>query len=97
MDEAEVRERAEAHAGATMAGDLRKAGGDLTPEAAGSARAVMAQMPVPITSVDVTEIRPEGDRYVAVIVYSGEESKTTVASTWEEQDGDPMITKLEVL
>ena len=96
MDEGMVRERAEAHAKATVAGDLRTAAGDLTEDGRGGAGPVMKAMPTPLESYDVTSVEGSGDRFVATIDYSGGGSTTSVRSTWAEVDGRPMIVALEL-
>ena len=98
MDENEIREHALAHGNAVVEGDLRKAGGDLAPEAQSIAPGVMKQLPRPVTSSEVAEVRVEGDEAVALIRYGGEDAASvTVESRWAERDGRPKIVSLEVV
>lgn len=97
MDESIVRQHAEAHAQATVAGDLKRAGSDLTPEAMAQAPGVMKSMPGSLTASEVTELRSEGDECVATIRYVGEEGEALVESRWAEREGRPAIVNLEVL
>ncbi len=97
MDEATVREHAEAHARAVKDGDLKSAGSDLTRESARQAPDVMGSIPSPVSSAEVKEIRQEGEDFVAVIVYSHEDVAATVESRWAERDGRPKITNLAVV
>lgn len=97
MDESIVRQHAEAHAQATVAGDLKRAGSDLTPGAMAQAPGVMRSMPSPLTASEVTELRAAGDECVATIRYVGVEGEARVESRWAEQEGRPMIVNLEVL
>ena len=97
MDENAVREHAEAHANAVQAGDLDRAASDLTDEAKQNAPTVMKALPRPITSTSVESVTAEGDAFVARILYSGEDSKATVASRWVDQAGRPMIASLEIV
>ena len=96
MDENQIREHAQAHADAVVAGDLGKASGDLTDNAKQQAPAVMKQLPRPTTSATVEDITAEGDEFVARILYSGESDSTAVNSRWAEESGRPMITQLEL-
>lgn len=97
MDEGAVREHANQHANAVMAGDLRTAGRDLAESGQAAAPAVMKDMPRPVTSVEVTKLEREGERYVAHIAYRGTDREHVVASHWEDRDGRPMIVDLRVV
>jgi hypothetical protein len=94
MDESTVREHAEAHGRAVVAGDLRTAGSDLTPEAASQAPGVMGKLPRPTTGAEVLEVSMEDDRAVVSVLYKGSDAGTTVISTWVDRDGRPMIVDL---
>jgi hypothetical protein len=96
MDEGSVREHATQHANAVMSGDMGRAAQDLTDPAKAAAPGVMKDMPRPITSVEITKVEREGERYTAHIAYRGEDAEHVVASHWEEQDGRPMIVDLRV-
>lgn len=97
MDENEVREHAENHGKATVAGDFKTAGRYLTPDAVEQAPGVMKALPKDLGGCEVTEVDKDGDAYVAVIAYSGDGETTKVASTWEEREGRPRIVHLKVL
>ena len=97
MDEDHIREHAEKHGKATVEGDLKTAGSDLTPEAVGQAPEVMKAMPRELTGSEVTRVEKDGDAYVAIIEYSGDGAETKVASKWEEREGRHRIVDLRVL
>lgn len=97
MDEGSVREHAHQHANAVMSGDMGSAARDLTDEGKAAAPTVMKDMPRPVTSVDVTKLEQDGERYVAHIAYRGEDAEHVVASHWEDRDGRPMIVDLRVV
>lgn len=97
MDENTIREHADAHAQAVVAGDMGKASSDLNEEAMQQAPSVMKALPRPTTGASVQDVTAEGDAYVARILYSGESAATTVASRWVEQDGRPVIASLEIV
>src|SRR5688500_10092330 len=97
MDESTVKQHAETHGNAVVAGDLRTAGADLTPEVASQAQAVMGKLPRPTTGAEVLKVESAGDDAVlAHILYKGADSETTVISTWADRDGRPMIVNLEI-
>lgn len=97
MNESTVRDHAEAHAKATVAGDLRTAGADLTKEAMAQAGDVMKALPDPLESCEVTSVQAEGDEVVAQIRYEGGGSDATVESRWADVGGTPKITALRVV
>jgi hypothetical protein len=97
MEEETVRRHAAAHAQATVAGDLKAAGGDLTEKAMPAAGAVMKQLPVPLVDSAIEGVRDDGGEYIVLIRYSGEDSDAVVESRWAEHDGRPKIVDLEVV
>jgi hypothetical protein len=97
VDEGSVREHANQHANAVMSGDMGSAARDLTDEGKAAAPAVMEGMPRPVTSVEVTTLEREGDKYVAHIAYRGEDAEHVVASHWEDREGRPMIVDLRIV
>jgi hypothetical protein len=97
MDEDTVREHATNHGEATVAGDFKTAGRDLTPEAVEQAPGVMKAMPADLSGAKVAKVDKDGDAYVAVIEYSGESESIEVASRWEEREGRPRIVDLKVV
>jgi hypothetical protein len=97
MDESTVKQHAEAHGNAVVAGDLRTAGSDLTPEVSSQAQDVMGKLPRPTTGAEVLKVESSGDDAVqAHILYKGPDAETTVISTWAERDGRPKIVNLEI-
>jgi hypothetical protein len=97
MDESVIRERAESHATATVAGDLRTAGADLTKAAMAQAGDVMKAMPNPLESSEVTSVQADGEEVVTQIRYSGGGNETIVESRWADEGGTPKIAALKVL
>ncbi|HWL64733.1 MAG TPA: hypothetical protein VNP73_02065 [Actinomycetota bacterium] len=96
MDESNVRQKAQAHGAAMVAGDVNKAGGDLTQEAMAGAGAVMKEMPRQIDSAEITDVAAAGDGFTVLIRYSGEGKDVTVKSVWIDKDGDPKIAELSL-
>ena len=97
MDEATVRQRAEAHGRATVAGDLKAAGSDLDKGAYGAAGEVMKKMPADLSGSEVTDVRAEGEEWVVSIVYKGAADSATVESRWAEREGTTKIVDLKVV
>jgi hypothetical protein len=97
VDEAKVREHAEAHGQAVVAGDLNKAGQDLTKEGLKAAGEVMPKLPRPVTAAEVVSIEENEAEHVVMIRYRGEDSEATVRSQWAERDGRPMIVDMKVV
>ncbi len=97
MDEAAVRQQAEAHGRATVAGDLKTAGGDLDKGAYAAAGEVMKKMPAQLSSSQVTDVREEGEEWVVSLLYSGASDSATVESRWADRDGTPKIVDLKVV
>jgi hypothetical protein len=94
MDESTVRQHAEAHGNAVVAGDLRTAGSDLTPAAAAQAPAVMGKLPRPTTAAEILKVEFEGDEAVVHVLYKGADAETAVISTWADEEGRPKIVNL---
>ncbi|MDP9068170.1 MAG: hypothetical protein M3N53_07475 [Actinomycetota bacterium] len=97
MDESMVREHAERHAQATVAGDLKAAGSDLEKSAFAAAAEVMKHMPPDLTGSDISGVRSDGDECIVSIVYRSETSSATVESRWAEREGRPKIVDLKVV
>ena len=97
MDEARLREDADAHGQATVAGDLKTAGGYLAKEAFGAAGEVMEKMPKPLEACEVGSVETEGDEALVQIRYSGGGDEVVIESRWADRDGSPKIVGLRVL
>jgi hypothetical protein len=96
MDVEMVRAEASKHGDAVAGGDMATAGSSLAKEAYGQAGEVMKAMPKEIRSAEVASVEPEGEGFIAKIVYRGDDSETVVASTWEEREGQPKIVGLRI-
>lgn len=97
MDIDRIREHAQGHANAMLAGDLKRAAKDLSESGRAGAPAVMGEMPKSLESAEVTTVAEDGDEATAVIVYSGEGREVTVKSRWSEEGDRPTITELKLL
>lgn len=97
MDEARLRDDAEAHGRATVEGDLKVAGSYLDKGAYAAAGQVMEKMPKPLEGSEVGSVELEGDEALVQIRYSGGGDEVVVESRWAERDGTPKIVGLSVL
>ena len=97
MDEAVVRERAQAHGDAVVAGDLRSAGADLDKAAMAKAGEVMPQLPKPLSAAEIVSVSSSDDQMTVEIAYKGDADTVKVASVWAERDGAPKIIDLSVV
>ena len=97
MDEAIVREHAQAHGQAIVDGDNDRAGSDLTKAAMPTVGPVMKAMPNPVETAEVQSVVSEGDSYVVTIHYRGaQEAELTVRSVWVDEGGRPKIAELQL-
>jgi hypothetical protein len=96
MDESAVRERADAHGQAVAAGDLNRAGGDLTKAAMAEAGSVMKALPRPVIGAEIESVESAEDGYVVLIRYSGADSEVKVRSRWVDEGGTPKIAELSL-
>lgn len=96
MDESAVRETAQAHGQATVAGDLNRAGQDLAKEAMAQAGAVMKEMPTPLKSAEIDNVEAADDGFIVLIRYAGDDASVVVRSRWVEQEGRPKIVELGI-
>ena len=96
MDEASVREQAEAHGRAMVEGDVNRAGGDLMASARAAAGPVMKAMPNPLKSAEVQSIEAQEDGFMVDIRYGGDEQSIVVRSRWVDDEGRPKIAELNL-
>ena len=98
MDEAVVREHAEAHGQAIVDGDDNRAGSDLTKAAMSSVGPVMKAMPNPVQTATVQSVVPEGDSFAVTIAYRGpQDAEIVVRSVWVDEGGRPKIDQLSLV
>jgi hypothetical protein len=96
MDEATVRQHAEGHGEAVVAGDLRRAGSDLDGEALAQAGDVMKQLPGELETATVESVELEGGAATVRTRYAGGEHATVVESRWEEREARPKIVSMRI-
>ena len=97
MDEATIREHAEAHGQAVVERDYGRATDDLSDDVKATAAQVMGELPQPITSAEVTGVDVSDETAIAWIRYANEEAAATVESRWANVGGRPRIIGLDIV
>jgi hypothetical protein len=86
MDEATMRELAQAHAQAVVDPlDAERVAADLIPDLRPHLPEIAKLLPQPVTSAEVRSLQVQGDHAVVEIAYSGAEKTTTIRSRWEDR------------
>lgn len=91
MEHELVREHAQAHCDALLAGEVDRAVEDFSPELRANLGAVIAQLPLPLTEAAVESVDPGGKGYVAILRLVGESREVRLQTRWKERDGQPTI------
>jgi len=92
MDEQTVREHAQAHCEALLAGDIGRASQDMSPELVSHMGPIVAMLPLPLREATVEQIRMTGTAYSALLRLTGEGGETVHLETrWKDRDGRPTI------
>lgn len=97
MDEAIVREHAEAHCAALRDGDIERAAQELSNELRGNLGQLVAMLPMPLTEASVESVDRTGSGFRAVLYLVGESTETRLETRWKERDGRPVIVELSHL
>ena len=91
MDEQAVREHAQNHIDALVAGDVDRAIQDMSRELRANLGEIMAMLPLPLTAADIESIDMTGAGYKAVLHLVGETTETRLETRWKDRDGRPTI------
>jgi hypothetical protein len=98
MDEAQVRERAEAVCAALVAGDVGQAAEAFSAELRQNLGEVIALLPLPATEGGVESVeRGGGSSYTVVLRLVGETEEVLLQSRWKERDDRPTLIELSHL
>lgn len=91
MDAQAVREHAEAHCNALLAGDVGLAAEEMSHELRSNLGQIVAMLPLPLTeaTVESLEVTPSG--YRAVLRLVGETDTIRLETRWKERDGRPTM------
>jgi hypothetical protein len=97
MEEAQVRERAEAVCAALVAGDVGKATEDFSKELRQNLGEVVALLPLPATEGSVESIERGASGFVVVLKLVGETEEVLLQTRWKERDDRPTLIELSHL
>jgi hypothetical protein len=91
LDEQAVREHAQAHADALLAGDIGKASGEMSPELQRSLGPIVAMLPMPMSEASIESVDSTPTGYKVVLHLVGEGGDLRLETRWKERDGRPTI------
>jgi hypothetical protein len=91
MDEQAVREHAEAHAKALLAGDIGQAAQEMSKELRSNLGPVVAMLPMPLTEASVESVTMTKTGYLAVLRLVGETQTIRLETRWKDRDGRPTM------
>ena len=91
MDEQAVREHAQAHADALLAGDIGKASGEMSPELQRNLGPIVAMLPMPMTEASIESVESTPTGYKVVLHLVGEGDELRLETRWKDRDGRPTI------
>jgi hypothetical protein len=93
MDEQAVREHAQAHLDALLAGDIDGATEHFSEELRRNLGPIMAQLPLPLREASVESIEMSGAGYVATVHLVGD-SDARFQTRWKDRDGTPTMVEM---
>ena len=91
MDDAAVRERAQAICDAIVAGDIDAATADASPELRRNLGEVIGLFPLPATEATIASIAQGGSSFVVVLRMVGETDEVEIQTRWKDRDGTPTL------
>lgn len=97
MDEQAVRDHAQGHLDALLAGDVDRAIQDLSEELHRNLGEIMAMLPLPLTAADIESVEMGGSSYTAVLHLVGETTETRLETRWKDRDGRPTIIEASLI
>ncbi len=91
MEDAAVRERAEAMCEALVAGDVDRAIGDFSDELRRNLGEVLALLPLPANEATIQSLERGGSGFNVVIRFAGETDEVEIQTRWKDRDGEPKM------
>jgi hypothetical protein len=91
MDERSVREHAQAHCDALLAGDVGRAAQEMSRELQAHLGPLVAMLPLPLTEATVESVEMTGTAYLCVLNLVGDGGSLRLQTRWKERDGRPTI------
>src|SRR5215213_5599891 len=97
IDEARVRERADAMCAAVVAGDVERATEDFSKELRENLGEVIALLPLPAAEGSIESIDRGGSSYTVVLRLVGETEEVLLQTRWKDRDDRPTLIELSHL
>jgi hypothetical protein len=97
MDEQAVRDHAQGHLDALLAGDVDRAIQDLSQELQRNLGEIMAMLPLPLTAADIESINVGASSYTAVLHLVGETTESRLETRWKDRDGRPTMVEASLI
>jgi len=91
MEDAAVRERAEAMCEALVAGDVDRAIGDFSEELKRNLGEVLALLPLPANEATIQSLERGGSGFNVVIRFASETEEVEIQTRWKDRDGEPKL------
>ena len=91
MDEQAVREHAQAHADALLAGDIGKASEQMSKELHATLGQFAAMLPMPMTEASIESVESTPTGYKVILHLVGEGDTLRLETRWKDRDGRPTI------
>jgi hypothetical protein len=97
MEEQIVREHAQAHCDALLAGDVGRAAEELSNELRANLGQLVSMLPMPLTAATVESVERTGSGIRAVLHLTGERAETRLETRWKDRNGRPTIVEVSHL
>ena len=91
MDEQAVRQHAQAHLDALLAGDIGKAAEEMSNELRSNLGPIVAMLPMPLTEATIESVEMTKTGYLTVLRLVGEGGALSLETRWKDRDGRPTI------
>jgi len=91
MDEQAVRQHAQAHLDALLAGDIGKAAEEMSNELRSNLGPIVAMLPMPLTEATIESVEMTKTGYLTVLRLVGEGGAIRLETRWKDRDGRPTI------
>ncbi len=97
MDEQSVRDHAEAHCAALLAGDVELAAQELSNELRANLGQLVAMLPMPLMTATVESLERTASGFRVVLHLVGESTETRLETRWKDRDDRPVIVEVSHL
>jgi hypothetical protein len=91
MDEQAVREHAQAHCDALLAGDIGKAAEEMSKELRSNLGPIVAMLPMPLTEATIESVEMGRSGWLVVLRLVGEHDTVRLETRWKDRDGRPTM------